>query len=185
MGEVTSETAIQLLRTPAHNERHSRRMELIMEYAYLRFMPMPSSDVPYVLHNARNLSQPEVPRHLFEAPPNGLYAQITNDSLQFEFKIQCLPTAHSRVCACVSVCVCVFVFDKCLVRMSCAKMWACATQNRQPAAPAADCRTMLATHSRCVRSQASSTQPHMHMAPLAPIGPICPHLLFQKVQKTL
>jgi hypothetical protein len=25
--------------------------------------------------------------------------------------------------------------------MSCAKMWACATQNRQPAAPAADCRT--------------------------------------------
>jgi len=39
------------------------------------------------------------------------------------------------------VCVCVCVFDKCLVRMSCAKMWACATQNRQPAAPAADCRT--------------------------------------------
>jgi hypothetical protein len=56
-----------------------------------------------------------------------------------------LPTAHSRACVCVSVCVCVCVcvcvFDKCLVRMSCAKMWACATQNRQPAAPAADCRT--------------------------------------------
>jgi hypothetical protein len=44
--------------------------------------------LPYVLHNASNLSQPEVPRHLFEASPNGLYAQITNDSLQFEFKIQ-------------------------------------------------------------------------------------------------
>ena len=25
----------------------------------------------------------------------------------------------------------------------CAKMWACATQNRQPAAPAADCRTRI------------------------------------------
>jgi hypothetical protein len=37
--EVTSETVIQLLRT-AHNERHSRRMKLIMEY--LRFMPIPS-----------------------------------------------------------------------------------------------------------------------------------------------
>ena len=41
------------------------------------------------------------------------------------------------------MCVCVCVFDKCLVRMSCAKMWACATQNRQPAAPAADCRTRI------------------------------------------
>jgi hypothetical protein len=67
------------------------------------------------------------------------------------------------VCVCcVCVCVCVCVFDKCLERMPCAKMWACATQSRQPAAPAADCRTMLATHSRCVRSQASSTQPHIH-----------------------
>ena len=83
--EVTSETAIQLLRT-AHNESNSRRMKLIMEY--LRFMPIPSSDVLYVLHNASNLSQPEVPRHLFQAPPNGLYAKITNDSPQFEFKIQ-------------------------------------------------------------------------------------------------
>jgi hypothetical protein len=71
--------------------------------------------------------------------------------------------ALARLCVCVGVCVCVCAFDKCLVRMSCAKMWACATQNRQPAAPAADCRTMQATHSRCVRSQASSTQPHMHM----------------------
>jgi hypothetical protein len=42
---------------------------------------MPFDDgVPYVLHNASSLSQPEVPRHLFLSPPNGLYAPITNDS---------------------------------------------------------------------------------------------------------
>jgi hypothetical protein len=83
--EVTSETVIQLLRT-AHNESKSRRMKLLMEY--LGFMPMPFLDLLYVLHNASNLSQPEVPRHLFQASPNGLYALITNDSTQFEFKIQ-------------------------------------------------------------------------------------------------
>jgi hypothetical protein len=82
--EVTSETVIQLLRT-AHNESKSRRMKLLMEY--LRFMPIPFLDLLYVLHNASNLSQPEVPRHLFQASPNGLYALITNDSPEFEFRI--------------------------------------------------------------------------------------------------
>jgi hypothetical protein len=76
--EVTSETAIQLLRT-AHNESNSDRTKLIMEY--LRFMPIPFADVPYVLHNASNLS-------LFLSPPNGLYASITNDSPTSMFKIQ-------------------------------------------------------------------------------------------------
>jgi hypothetical protein len=61
-------------------------MKLLMEY--LRFMPIPFLDLLYVLHNASNLSQPEVPRHLFQASPNGLYALITNDSPEFEFRIQ-------------------------------------------------------------------------------------------------
>jgi hypothetical protein len=51
-------------------------------------MPMPFDDVPYVLHNASNISQPEVPRHLFLSSPGGLYASITNDSPTFMFKIQ-------------------------------------------------------------------------------------------------
>jgi hypothetical protein len=82
--EATSETAIRLLRT-AHNELNSDRPKLIT--GYFRFMPMSFDDVPCVLHNASNLSQPEVPRHLFLSPPNGLYASITNGSPTSMFKI--------------------------------------------------------------------------------------------------
>jgi hypothetical protein len=55
---------------------------------YFRFMPIPFDDVAYVVHNASNLTQPEVPWHLFLSPPNGIYASITNDSPTYTFKIQ-------------------------------------------------------------------------------------------------
>jgi hypothetical protein len=74
--------------------------------------------------------------------------------------------APGCVCGCVVACVC--VFDRFLERMSCAKVWACATQNRQPTVPAADCRTRIHPLTALV---ATRSPPGRHSGPL-PAAPL-------------